>query len=151
MDALKAEFAKNKRYQLPFSCMLIDIDDFKHINDNYGHLMGDIVLQELSRIIKANLREVDVFGRYGGEEFLIILPNIEVADAAPVAEKIRTRIAQTRFDCAGDEISITLSLGLLDSTNSQLTKEDDLLQNVDTALYEAKRKGKNCYVIFQGP
>ncbi len=149
MEVLEAEFAKNKRYQNTFSCILIDIDDFKVVNDNYGHLMGDLVLAKTASIIKKQLRAVDSFGRYGGEEFLIILPVTEAKEALLVAEKLRKKIAETEFIERGHNISISISQGISDSSIDTPKSQDDLLYKVDTALYQAKKKGKNCCIIYQ--
>jgi diguanylate cyclase (GGDEF)-like protein len=149
MESLESEFAKNKRYQNTFSCILIDIDDFKVVNDNYGHLMGDLVLAKTASIIKKQLRAVDSFGRYGGEEFLIILPVTEAKEALLVAEKLRKKIAETEFIERGHNISISISQGISDSSIDTPKSQDDLLYKVDTALYQAKKKGKNCCVIYR--
>jgi diguanylate cyclase (GGDEF)-like protein len=149
LEVLEAEFAKNKRYQNTFSCILIDIDDFKVVNDNYGHLMGDLVLAKTASIIKKQLRAVDSFGRYGGEEFLIILPVTKAQEALLVAEKLRKKIAETEFIEKGHNISISISQGISDSSIDTPKSQDDLLYKVDTALYQAKEKDKNCCVIYQ--
>lgn len=149
MEVLEAEFAKSKRYHNTFSCILIDIDDFKAVNDNYGHLVGDVVLVKTADIIKGQLRAVDVFGRYGGEEFLIILPATHALEAKLVAEKLRKKIAETEIIERGHNVSISISLGISDSLTDDPNSHDDLLYKVDTALYQAKEKGKNCSVIYQ--
>ena len=149
MEVLETEFAKNERYNNIFSCILIDIDNFKAINDNYGHLMGDKVLAKTASIIKKQLRAVDSFGRYGGEEFLIILPVTNAQEAFLVAEKLREKIAGTVFIEKGHTISISISQGISDSLIDAPKSHDDFLYKVDTALYQAKEKGKNCSVIYQ--
>lgn len=149
MGVLEAEFAKSKRYQSTFSCILIDIDDFKAVNDNYGHLVGDAVLVKTTSIIKKQLRVVDSFGRYGGEEFLIILPATKAQEALLVAEKLRGKIAETEFIEKGHKISISISQGISDSLTDNPKSQDDLLYKVDTALYQAKKNGKNCSVIYK--
>ena len=102
LEALEIEFMKSKRYSFSLSCILIDIDNFKNINDSYGHQVGDFTLKTVTDMIQETIREVDIFGRYGGEEFLVILPNTKVYDAATVAEKIRKTIAQLRFDTGNE-------------------------------------------------
>ncbi len=149
IQVLIAEFAKSKRYHHLFSCILIDIDDFKKINDNYGHQIGDQVLIRIANVIKKQLREVDSFGRYGGEEFIIVLPNTNAHEALKAAEKVRLKIAKTDFNDLSQGLSLTISQGLSDSSIDNLQSEDDLLYQVDTALYQAKNSGKNCSVMYK--
>ena len=149
MQVLITEFAKCKRYNHVFSCILIDIDNFKRVNDNYGHQMGDQILIRIANVIKNEVREVDSFGRYGGEEFIIVLPNTNAQDALQAAEKIRHRIVETDFDDLSQGLSITISQGVSDSSIDNPQSEDELLYQVDTALYQAKHSGKNCSVIYK--
>jgi diguanylate cyclase (GGDEF)-like protein len=149
MQVLSTEFAKSKRYSHLFSCILIDIDDFKKVNDNYGHQMGDLILIRIATAIKNELREVDSFGRYGGEEFLIVLPNTTAQEALQVAEKVRHKIAKTEFNNLSQGFTITLSQGISDSSIDNPQSEDQLLHQVDTALYQAKHSGKNSSVIYK--
>lgn len=151
LEALSKEFLKSKRYSFSLSCILLDVDNFKSINDTYGHQTGDKALKLISEIIRDMIREVDVFGRYGGEEFLIILPNTVVFDAAVVAEKIREKISLTEFATVkggDDPFFITLSLGIADTNTNNPKTEEDLLYFADTALYQAKDNNKNQYVIY---
>ena len=148
IQVLSTEFAKSKRYQHVFSCILIDIDDFKMVNDNYGHQVGDQILIRIANVIKKELREVDSFGRYGGEEFVIILPSTNAQEASLAAEKVRLKIAGTDFNDLGDGITMTISQGISDSSIDNPSSEDVLLHRVDTALYQAKSMGKNCSVIY---
>lgn len=134
-----------KRYQQEMSILFMDIDHFKKINDTYGHAWGDRVLKELATKIMANIREIDIFARWGGEEFVLLLPNTGKEGALIVAEKIRRLIADSN---AGKLSDITLSIGVavLDSKNHDIT---DAISLADAAMYEAKRKGRNqvCYAI----
>ena len=111
--------------------------------------MGDLILIRIANSIKDELREVDSFGRYGGEEFLIILPNTSAQEALQVAEKVRLKIAKTEFNNLSQGFSITLSQGISDSSIDNPQSEDQLLHQVDTALYQAKHSGKNSSVIYQ--
>ncbi len=136
-DFLEEYIKYSKRYNTPLSLIYFDIDFFKKINDTYGHDKGDFVLKELSRIVKLNLRDSDIFGRWGGEEFLIILPNTDINGAKKVAEKIRTAVKNSDFD----GINVTISLGI-----TQLNMNDDVdsfINRADRALYKAKRNGRN--------
>ena len=124
-----------------FSVMMLDLDHFKKINDTYGHLCGDLVLKKVSELILQSLRHSDIFARFGGEEFVIILPNTNVAGALKLAERIRKTVEQYDFRCQGKKIPVTISVGITsvalnDSVHS-------LLERADEALYEAKRGGRN--------
>lgn len=145
MELFKKEFSKTIRYQSHLSLLMIDIDDFKRINDTHGHLSGDLVLKKLSTIIRANLRSVDLPGRYGGEEFIIILPETDKANAFSVGERIRARVQDQRFKTMnGEPITVTVSLGLSDIHDlDNKTNELELIKAADSRLYKAKRSGKN--------
>jgi len=145
---LLKEFARSKRYEQPFSCLLFDIDDFKVVNDTHGHLVGDGVLKQISEVGMALLREVDLFFRYGGEEFLIILPETPCADATVAAEKLCKHIAETDFTTPNGSLHITISVGVSDNLIGNPQTETELINNADSALYEAKRDGKNQVVSY---
>jgi diguanylate cyclase (GGDEF)-like protein len=147
MKVFEDTFAQTKRYQQIFSCILLDVDDFKLVNDQYGHPIGDVVLKETAKQIASQLRETDSVGRYGGEEFLIILPNINATEAEHVSEKIRRAVAETSIHQI--DLSITISLGICDTEIDIIKSMDDMLHKVDIALYEAKKNGKNCSVTYQ--
>jgi diguanylate cyclase (GGDEF)-like protein len=139
-------FAQTKRYQQDFSCIILDIDNFKAINDTYGHPVGDEVIKETAQNIASQLRDADSVGRYGGEEFLIILPNTSVAEAKQVAEKIRITVENATV--GKQKLSVTVSLGLSDTLIASPTTQEEMLHNVDVALYQAKEKGKNRTVTY---
>lgn len=147
MKVFDDAFAQTDRYQQAFSCILLDIDDFKLINDTHGHQMGDKVLYATAQQIAKQIRKTDSIGRYGGEEFLIILPNTIATEAAQVAEKIRIAVAESTVGEQG--LCVTISLGVCDTQIDTPKSCDELLYNVDTALYVAKKNGKNCTVIYQ--
>ncbi len=135
---IETEIERAKRYNRPLSLIMLDIDDFKRVNDTYGHQVGDNVLKELANILKNNIRVSDTAGRWGGEEFMIVVPETAANNAWELAEKIRNLIASSSF--AGSCI-ITISLGL-----AQLQPGDNFdsfLKRVDDALYQAKSRGKN--------
>ncbi|MHB8881669.1 MAG: GGDEF domain-containing protein [Thermodesulfovibrionales bacterium] len=147
---LDAEIARSKRYGSTFSLILFDIDNFKKLNDTHGHQAGDDVLHELARILLNVSRETDVVVRYGGEEFVIILPNTTEEDTINLADRIRTSVEQNVFllSHAGG-ISITLSGGIA-SYPKNAGGVKALLNAADTAMYTAKRSGKNKVVCFRG-
>ena len=146
MDLFNLEFARSKRYGLDLSLIIMDIDNFKHINDTYGHLMGDKVLREISAIIKTAIRTNDTFARYGGEEFVLMLPQTNLEGSLQVAEKIRQKIEEKAFEGPG---RITLSLGAASYPSKPIEDQEALIKAADNALYEAKRRGKNCVVAAE--
>jgi diguanylate cyclase (GGDEF)-like protein len=146
MKVFDSAFAQTKRYQQTFSCIILDIDNFKAINDTYGHPMGDEVIKATAQKIASQLRDADSVGRYGGEEFLIILPNTGAAEAKQVAEKIRTTVENATI--GKQKLSVTVSLGLSDTLIESPTTQEEMLHNVDVALYQAKEKGKNRTVTY---
>ena len=133
------EIKRSKRYSASLSIILLDIDNFKMINDNYGHQIGDIVLKEISQIISLHIREQDIAVRWGGEEFLVLLPHTNLSGSIIVANKIKTAIETNLFTDLN--LNITASFGV-----TQLVNEDDdesLIARADKHLYEAKNSGKN--------
>ncbi|MBP7769994.1 MAG: transporter substrate-binding domain-containing protein [Aliarcobacter sp.] len=132
-----------KRYGINFSIILIDIDDFKEVNDNYGHDIGDYILQKMAKILKENIRITDIIGRWGGEEFIIICNNTNLEQSQNFAEKLRKTVEKTNFEKVGTK---TISLGL-----AQFNKNDDvktIFKRADDSLYEAKTTGKNKICIL---
>jgi diguanylate cyclase (GGDEF)-like protein len=147
------EFARCERYDCPFSLILLDIDNFKQVNDTYGHLVGDQVLKQLANIIKANVRLADRPIRFGGEEFALLLPETSESKGHTLAERLRKAVEGQPFVCNmenGEDASveITISLGVADYPDSTQNKEA-LLTAADEALYVAKRSGRNQTVVFR--
>lgn len=136
------EFERAKKFKLNLSFLMVDIDHFKKINDNYGHLVGDVVLREVASIIAENLREIDFVARYGGEEFSIILLETDKAGAIMVAERIRSKISSERIKAFDETIHANISIGI--GAYPQNTLHSDVLIEVaDKALYKAKVSGRN--------
>ena len=136
-EVLSKEIERSRRYGNEVSLMLIDIDDFKQINDNFGHQVGDEVLRQIARIIRQNLRRTDYVGRYGGEEFLVILPETPIQKALTAGERIRKAIERENFRTGKTTVSIGITL---------LKDKDDfgtLFNRLDRAMYLAKERGKN--------
>lgn len=144
MKRLDGEINRSQRFNETFSVVMLDVDFFKKVNDQYGHDVGDYVLQELSLLISEELRVVDLFGRFGGEEFLVIMPSTLLDEAFNSAERIRKKIEKYDFKHKG---KITISLGVAQYSTNQ--KVHDLIKNVDVALYQAKNLGRNqtCKVL----
>lgn len=143
-EVLKHEHARYARYRHPFAAILFDIDHFKNINDTFGHPSGDKVLQEFSILSKGFLRDTDVLGRWGGEEFLIIAPDTDVHGAASLAEKLRQAIAMFSFTDAG---RVTASFGVAAIHDNE--EREAFLKRVDEALYRAKEQGRNRVVVAE--
>jgi diguanylate cyclase (GGDEF)-like protein len=142
LEQLKRFLMVYLRYnQNSFSVVMFDIDFFKKVNDTYGHLAGDFVLKELSVLIKSLIRESDIFGRFGGEEFILILPETKIVGALKLAERLRKAVENHDFIFNGQKIPITISLGV--TSVSKTDSVESLFDRCDMALYEAKRKGRN--------
>jgi diguanylate cyclase (GGDEF)-like protein len=138
----RVEFARAKRMKRPFCCMMLDLDYFKRVNDEYGHLIGDQVLQEFARRCARSVREVDLVGRYGGEELIILLPETDRRTSIQVAERLRTTIAATPIRVFGREILATVSIGVATQDENTMDLET-LIARADQAMYMAKHKGRN--------
>ena len=146
---LAKEFERSKRYELPLSLMLMDLDHFKNINDTYGHLAGDMVLQDVAKIIQKNIRETDTAARYGGEEFIVLLPNTKKEDAVHLAERMRLSIENHTFPDM-QNAAITISIGIAGVPDKDITTEDKIVQCADIALYKSKQNGRNRTVVAEG-
>jgi diguanylate cyclase (GGDEF)-like protein len=147
MDLLTREVSRVRREQVPTAILLCDLDHFKRINDTHGHLVGDEVLQEVARRLLYSVRSYDYVGRYGGEEFLIILNNCSSASAAGRAEEIRLAVSYVPVETSIGALPVTMSIGLHHTENWGLRPVEELLQEVDSALYTAKATGRNRVVL----
>jgi len=144
LTLFERELGRARRYRLLLSVLMLDIDHFKQINDTYGHLVGDEVLRRLGEVVRTNIRAVDVAGRYGGEEFLIVMPETGLEGALVFAERLRSRVADLEFDAGpGKTFRITISVGVTQCEDADAATIDDLLAAADRALYQAKREGRN--------
>ena len=136
---ISREKARNKRYGNRFSLILFDIDHFKNVNDRYGHLNGDGVLKRITAKVQEHLRAEDVFCRYGGEEFIIVLSDIGKNEAYQVAEKIRKLVEELKWDFSPDPITVSCGVTEYQSRETQ----DAMIKRADEALYKAKAQGRN--------
>lgn len=136
---LQEEISKFKRYKTPFSILLIDVDFFKRINDLYGHDKGDLIIKEISSLIQKNIRNTDIFARWGGEEFLILTPNSDLKAALTLANSLREFIEKNDFKMEKDKVTISIGVS---TYNENLTQEK-LIKLADNALYKAKGNGRN--------
>jgi len=151
IGALFNEVERAARYHRALSVAFVDIDHFKAINDSYGHAAGDVVLRRVAQTIKANLRATDIVGRYGGEEFMLLLTETNVEDGAVLTEKLRTLVQRLRFSVEGNpNLSVTISIGIAGGIGQQL-RVDSLVRDADAAMYSAKALGRNQTYIFAEP
>lgn len=148
LNRLQEEFARYLRTKHSLSFLLIDIDHFKSINDEYGHLAGDYVLKMLCQFISLVLRRYDIIGKYGDEEFGVILPNTDLSLSIPIAERLREHIKNYDFTFQQKRIPITISIGVTE-TNQSISNIENLLSHADKALSRAKEKGKNQVYYFK--
>ena len=148
------EFEVAVRYQPPLSMMFFDIDHFKQVNDTFGHAMGDQAIIKTIQTVCASLRSSDLIGRYGGDEFVILLPHTSAQDALPLAQRIQASIAAIRLETKKDPLTLTISIGIAQSIHEpktaveQADTVEDLLRRADQALYAAKQAGRNCTRIY---
>jgi len=148
---LFAEVERSNRYERPLSVAFVDIDHFKNVNDTYGHAAGDLVLRAVAQTLKANLRASDQVGRYGGEEFMLLLTETDVEEGANLTEKLRNLVARQKVAVAeGQDLSVTISIGIAGGKGGKL-RSDDLVRDADAAMYSAKSLGRNQTYIFAEP
>ncbi|MDP8257777.1 MAG: diguanylate cyclase [Candidatus Alcyoniella australis] len=145
---LEAEIGRAKRYDLKMSLLMLDLDKFKDINDNYGHLFGDAVLKRVADIIRSNIRETDLPSRYGGDEFLMILPHTGLKRAQQMAQRIHADIRGYSFVSSKGSANVTVSVGISGYPNPEVWTKDDLIRMADSAMYEAKNSGRDRITSF---
>lgn len=142
LEILHTELARSQRDGSSVSVLMADLDHFKRINDTYGHLAGDSVLREVTRRLRSHVRAYDTVGRYGGEEFLIIMPGTDLATTARLAERLRLAVGEAPVDSPDGMIAVSLSLGVTASETRKSPDPDLLLREADAALYCAKQRGR---------
>lgn len=144
----QTDVERSKRYRTPLSCAIVDIDNFKQINDSHGHAAGDLLLQHVAMTCKSNLRTTDYVGRVGGDEFALMLPDTALVNAFDAAERLRRKIESTTIAVSGKPIQASISVGIAEFIQPARML-DELLKDADTALYDAKLEGRNrvsCYL-----
>ncbi|MGE0268868.1 MAG: GGDEF domain-containing protein [Candidatus Omnitrophota bacterium] len=147
LQRLEEEIGRSKARRFSLAFLMIDVDRFKDCNDNYGHLVGDQILREIGQIIKQSTREIDIPGRFGGEEFCVVLPDTDIKGAKYVAERIRS-VAEGRVVKAYDAtLSVTVSIGIA-TFPADARKKDELIDKADWSLYKAKKQGRNRVCSF---
>ncbi len=143
-DILERELNRARRHAQPLTLIMADLDFFKHINDRYGHLAGDIVLREAARRLRSVLRPYDSVGRYGGEEFIVVVPACDGSDSLGLAERIRGAVGSTPISTPDGVVAVTLSVGVAVARGTEIPAADALIRAADMALYRAKQEGRNC-------
>ncbi len=145
---LDEEFRRATRYKRPLACLMFDADHFKSVNDTYGHAFGDVVLRDIARIILDTAREVDICGRFGGEEFIAILPDTELSRAAIVGDRIRKNVEGHEFTDGNHRVQRTVSVGISALPDDHVKDEFQLVEWADKALYAAKTGGRNKVILY---
>jgi diguanylate cyclase (GGDEF)-like protein len=143
LEFLDRELARSARYERPLALIMFDIDLFKAVNDDHGHLAGDFILRELAMVVKTTVRKEETFARYGGEEFAIVLPETSAEEARRMAERIRALVEKHAFSFEGHLLPITVSLGVATTTGDSTLASLEFIRLADEKLYEAKRQGRN--------
>jgi two-component system cell cycle response regulator len=143
MDILQKELARHEREQSAMAVILADLDDFKKVNGEFGHLAGDAVLKEVTHRVGSSVRPYDWVGRYGGEHLLIVLPTCEAATAIEVAERIRDGVAERTITTDAGQVAVTISIGVVCIKEQEYPTLGELIQSADKALYLAKQGGRN--------
>lgn len=142
-EAAEMEMVRSTRYNHPLSLAMIDLDRFKKINDTFGHLAGDIALREVARACQGSLRKVDLIGRFGGEEIVILMPETTLDQAQPAFERLRAQVEAMQIETPRGMMQITISIGLAGREVGESITTDELLDRADQALYRAKDNGRN--------
>jgi diguanylate cyclase (GGDEF)-like protein/putative nucleotidyltransferase with HDIG domain len=150
-EVIKKEYKKSKRYMQQMSCIMLDLDHFKSVNDKHGHQFGDFVLYESAEILNRLVRDTDFVARYGGEEFFIILPNTDLEGSVILAERIRASFANNIFRKSKIAEVVTVSIGVTTNCDDNVLNENDLIENADKALYRAKWRGRNIVCTYSEP
>ena len=148
VKSFEDELARALRYQIDLSCILLDLDYFKDVNDSFGHSFGDLVLREFSKILKLNVRKTDIPIRYGGEEFMVLLPHTSIDGAQTVAEKIRTTCEKIKYDDGSNSTTVTVSIGIASVKKNKLTESKEIMACADKALYQSKAEGRNRSTVY---
>jgi len=145
---LDQEFSRAIRHALPLSCMMVDLDNFKEINDRYGHKCGDGVLVEFAQLLEENFRKSDIVGRYGGDEFIVLMPQSDVSGAVIEAERLVRRVSGHRFRSLKKGLPVSVSVGFASYPNNKMKAPSDLVACADRALLDAKKQGRNQIAIY---
>jgi diguanylate cyclase (GGDEF)-like protein len=146
---LNEEFKRSERYRDPLACVMLDIDHFKRVNDRYGHDMGDVVLRETSARLRKAVREIDVVTRYGGEEFLLVLPSTNFSGALSVADRVWRAVGSEPYLLPSGPERVSISVGVAVFPSRDIKTKDQLIKAADKALYQAKGDGRDRICVYQ--
>lgn len=149
-ECLGVEFARHQRYGSTSSLVIFDIDHFKNVNDRYGHPAGDAVIRQVAELTRQHIRSTDLAGRYGGEEFVVLLPDTDLKGAWTFAERLRNAVEQAAVVHAEDSLKVTISLGISVLNDEPCHSHSQLIERADQALYQSKEGGRNRTTVFQG-
>jgi diguanylate cyclase (GGDEF)-like protein len=147
-ERLAIELERARRHQQPLSCIMTDVDRFKAVNDEYGHIFGDYALRKLAAVLSEVTRKIDIVSRYGGEEFVFLLPNTNLEQAAHLAERVRKRVEEEVFREGDVQVTLTISLGVSVANPGMMGNPDEFVKRADMACYEAKRLGRNKVAVW---
>lgn len=145
---LREEFSRSRRHHTAISCVMLDFDNFKEINDTFDHAFGDFVLLAFAKKLRTVIRDIDIPARFGGDEFVLLLPSTGLDEAVCIAERIRTIVADYEFERQGQTTSVTLSMGIATYDGVERATPEEFLRRADCALLEAKRRGRNRVVLY---
>jgi diguanylate cyclase (GGDEF)-like protein len=148
MERLENELERAARYERLLGVVMFDIDDFKRLNDTHGHTTGDAALRSIGEVLRRSLRTADFVGRYGGDEFLLVLPETSAHGTHQLAERIRNGVSRREFDLRGGTLRLTVSGGVAGFPDSDVMALEDLIDRADVALYKAKAAGRNRVFIY---
>lgn len=147
-EEVSRQFAQRQRQGIYFSVIMLDVDQFKKLNDLHGHLSGDIVLRSVGEVLSTTLREMDIVCRFGGDEFAVICPGSKLHEAAIAAERVRQAVANKSISLKQSAVQVTVSLGVAEVANAEIA--ESLIQRADDALYAAKHAGRNRVNLHTG-
>jgi two-component system cell cycle response regulator len=150
MEILQKELDRGRREDTPLGLIMLDLDHFKQINDTYGHQAGDAVLHQVAGVMVASLRSYDAAGRYGGEEFVMVLPGCDAQDSKAIAERLRLLSSSNPFEISEGTLAVTISVGVAATKGSKNSEAESLIRAADEALYRAKHLGRNRVEVWQG-
>lgn len=145
---MREEFQRAQRHHLPLSCIMLDFDNFKEINDNFDHAFGDFVLLAFAKKVRGAIREIDIPARFGGDEFVVLLPNTGLEEAVRIAERIRKVVSAYTFEHDKHQTHVTISIGIATFDGVDEITPEEFLRRADCALLEAKRRGRDRVVLF---
>jgi diguanylate cyclase (GGDEF)-like protein len=150
LEEIEKEIERSRRHHHLLSALMVDVDNFKSVNDSYGHPSGDQILREVAQVLAVSIRKIDIVGRYGGDEFVVILPEAGRESARVVAERVLEGVRTHRFQTKSSLIQTTVSVGVVTFSDLNRLSTDDFIEKIDRVMFKAKSTGKN-RVFFDEP